>query len=64
MFDEETAAEYEEIVRIRQEAVYSEHEITEEQREIQESFKNKIWIRIYKNGNIIQKFRLKYIYFL
>lgn len=64
MFDGEIAAEYEEIVRIRQEAVYSEHEITEEQREIQESFKNKIWIRIYKNGNIIQKFRLKYIYFL
>ena len=64
MFDEETAAQYEEIVRIRQEAVYSDHEITEEQREMQDAFKNKIWNRIYKNGSIIQKFRLKYIYFL
>lgn len=64
MFDEITGTEYEEIVHIRQEAVYSEHEIEEEQRAKMETFKNKIWNRVYKKGSLIQKFQLKYIYFL
>ena len=64
MFDEYTGKEYREIVQIRQEAVYSEHEMTEEQKKALEAFKNKIWNRVYKHGNLIQKFQLKYIYFL
>lgn len=64
MFDEETKAAYREIVDIRQEALYSNHEISMEQKEKLVQFKDKVWNRIYKNGSWIQKLQLKYIYFL
>lgn len=64
MFDEETAWEYHEVVKVRQEAVYSDHAITEDQWYEMEQFKDKIWNRIYTGGDLIQKFQLKYIYFL
>lgn len=64
LFDAETAQEYCSVVEIRQEAVYSLNEMTEEQKQLVEAFKNKMWDRIYGKGNIIQKFQLKYIYFL
>lgn len=64
MFDEETGKEYHRIVDIRQEAVYSQHDLTQEQRQEMMEFKEKIWKRIYANGTWIQKMQLKYIYFL
>ena len=64
MFDEETKVAYREIVDIRQEALYSNHEISMEQKEKLVQFKDKVWNRIYKNGSWIQKLQLKYIYFL
>lgn len=64
MFDEETQEAYQEIVDIRQEAVYSMHTVTEAQKEKLVQFKNRVWERVYKNGSWIQRFQLKYIYFL
>ena len=64
MFDEETAKEYHRIVDIRQEAVYSRNDLSEEQKQEMMEFKEKIWKRIYANGTWIQKMQLKYIYFL
>lgn len=64
MFDREMAEEYIDVVAVRQEAVYSGHEITEEQWSLMRRFKEKIWNRIYSQGSILQKFQLKYIYFL
>ena len=64
MFDGETAEEYRAVVAIRQEAVYSGNEITEEQRDIVERFKDKIWRRVFAGGGFFQRMQLKYIYFL
>ena len=64
MFDEKTGEEYREVVRIRQEAVYSAHTMQEEQWRIMVQFKCKVWDRIYEGGDLIQRFQLKYIYFL
>lgn len=64
MFDEEIRKEYEEIVSIRQEAVYSTHEITREQKRKVLKFKNKIWHRIYEHSGWLWKLQLKFIYFL
>lgn len=64
MFDEETGKEYCRIVDIRQEAVYSQNDLTLEQKQEMMEFKEKIWKRIYANGTWIQKMQLKYIYFL
>lgn len=64
MFDEETSKEYHRVVDIRQEAVYSRNDLTEEQKQEMMEFKEKIWKRIYANGTWIQKMQLKYIYFL
>ena len=64
MFDEDTKAAYREIVNIRQEAVYSLHDLTEEQRDVLVKFKNEVWERVYKNGSRIQRLQLKYVYFL
>ena len=52
------------MVAIRQEAVYSGNEITEEQRDIVERFKDKIWRRVFAGGGFFQRMQLKYIYFL
>ena len=49
---------------IRQEAVYSAHEVTEEQKRRMEEFKDTLWERVYKDGGLFQRFQLKYIYFL
>ncbi len=64
MFDEDTKAAYREIVNIRQEAVYSLHDLTEEQRDVLVKFKNEVWERVYENGSRIQRLQLKYVYFL
>lgn len=64
MFDEETAKRYHHVVDIRQMAVYSEHELTTEQRDEIAAFKDTIWKRIYSNGTLMQKLQLKFIYFL
>lgn len=64
MFDEETAMEYRRVVDIRQEAVYSQNPLSQEQKEEMMEFKEKVWKRIYTNGTWIQKMQLKYIYFL
>ena len=64
MFDEEIGRQYHEVVSVRQEAVYSAHTITEEQWKSMKDFKDKVWDQIYINGDFIQKFQLKYIYFL
>lgn len=64
MFDEKTGEEYREVVRIRQEAVYSAHTMQEEQWRTMVQFKCKVWDRIYEGGDLIQRFQLKYIYFL
>lgn len=64
MFDEDVRHRYEEVVAIRQEAVYSDHEITEEQRQVLVNFKDMIWKRVYEGSGWVQKFQLKYIYFL
>ena len=64
LFGRELALEYERAVTVRQKAVYSMHEITEADRELLEKLKNEVWNRIYRNGSRIQRFQLKYIYFL
>lgn len=64
MFDEDVRCKYEKVVAIRQEAVYSEHEITEEQRLVLVEFKDLIWKRVYEESGWVQKFQMKYIYFL
>lgn len=64
MFDKEIRDKYEEAASIRQEAVYSNHEITEEQRIKVMELKDLIWHRVYNGSNWVQKFQLKYIYFL
>ena len=64
LFGRELALEYERAVTVRQKAVYSMHEITEDDRELLEKLKNEVWNRIYRNGSRIQRFQLKYIYFL
>lgn len=64
LFDEEMKEQYNKIVDIRQEAVYSSHNITKEQREIVLDFKNKVWEKVYKEAGWVEKFQLKFIYFL
>lgn len=64
MFDEETGKRFLKTVDIRQEAVYSLHEITEDQRAYLDSFKDEIWNRVYRGSGWFQRFQLKYIYFL
>lgn len=64
LFDEEMKEQYNKVVDIRQEAVYSSHNITKEQREIVLDFKNKVWEKVYKEAGWMEKFQLKFIYFL
>ena len=64
LFDPQTAEAYRAVAAIRQKAVYSEHEITEEERQFLAAFKDQLWNRIYTEGRLIQKLQLKYIYFL
>lgn len=64
MFDRETRKAYEEVVFIRQKAVYSGHEITEEEKQKVLTFKNQIWHRIYEHSGWLWKLQLKFIYFL
>ena len=64
MFDEDIAKKYRCVVDIRQEAVYSGHESTEEQWQESKAFEEEIWERIYTNGSKLQRMQLKYIYFL
>lgn len=64
LFGEELSEAYRAAADIRQEAVYSAHEITEEQKRRMEEFKDTLWERVYKDGGLFQRFQLKYIYFL
>lgn len=64
LFDEEMKTEYTKVVDIRQEAVYSSHSITKEQRDFVMEFKNKIWKKVYKEAGWLERFQLKFIYFL
>lgn len=64
MFDQDVRDKYVRVVQIRQEAVYSTHEISEEQRKEILDFKDLIWKRVYNGSNWVQKFQLKYIYYL
>ena len=64
LFGEELSEAYREAADIRQEAVYSAHEVTEEQKRRMEEFKDTLWERVYKDGGLFQRFQLKYIYFL
>ena len=64
MYDEDVRKQYGEVVAIFQEAIYSNHEVTEEQRKIIVDFKDCIWQRVYEDAGLIQKLQLKYIYFL
>ena len=64
LFDEEMKIEYTKVVDIRQEAVYSSHSITKEQRDFVMEFKNKVWEKVYKEAGWLERFLLKFIYFL
>ena len=64
LFDEEMKTEYTKVVDIRQEAVYSSHIITKEQRDFVMEFKNKVWKKVYKEAGWLERFQLKFIYFL
>ena len=64
LFDEEMKTEYTKVVDIRQEAVYSSHSITKEQRDFVMEFKNKVWEKVYKEAGWLERFQLKFIYFL
>lgn len=64
IFGADVRRQYEDAVTIRQMAVYSRHEITEEQRKQMLQFEECIWEHIRRESGWIQRFRLKYIYFL
>ena len=64
LFDEEMKIEYTKVVDIRQEAVYSSHSIAKEQRDFVMEFKNKVWEKVYKEAGWLERFQLKFIYFL
>ena len=64
LFDPQTADAYRAVVAVRQKAVYSEQEISEEERQLLAAFKDQLWNRIYTEGRLIQRLQLKYIYFL
>jgi len=64
MFGGAAAEEYKKAVDIRQESVYSTHEMTREAAGTVAAFKDRMWHRVYDDGNSIQKWQLKYIYFL
>ena len=64
MFGEKAAARYEQVVDIRQKAVYSTHEISDEERAAVRRFRDAVWRHVYENGSALQKFQMKYIYFL
>ena len=64
MFDEEMKTEYTKVEDIRQEAVYSSHSIAKEQRDFVMEFKNKVWEKVYKEAGWLERFQLKFIYFL
>lgn len=64
LFDEEMKTEYTKVVDIRQEAVYSSHSIAKEQRDFVMEFKNKVWEKVYKEAGWLERFQLKFIYFL
>ena len=61
---EKMEREYTKVVDIRQEAVYSCHSITKEQRDFVMEFKNKVWEKVYKEAGWLERFQLKFIYFL
>lgn len=63
-FGPELGAAYHEAVEIRQEAVYSTHTMTEEQKDKVRAFQEMIWKRVYEEGSLLERLRLKYIYYL
>lgn len=64
MFGESVGKVFLQAAEIHQEAVYSDHVISEEQRTQMKAFKDQVWERVYRQAGVMQKFRLKYIYFL
>lgn len=64
VFGEEMAQEFEEVVDIRQEAVYSQHPIEEEKRKKVKAFEEKIWQGVYEEGTLLQRLKLKFVYYL
>ena len=64
MFGESVGKVFLQAAEIHQEAVYSDHVMSEEQRTQMKAFKDQVWERVYRQAGVMQKFRLKYIYFL
>lgn len=64
LFDKEMKTQYDQVVDIRQEAVYSSHKVTKEQRDVVWNFKNEVWEKVYQEAGWFEKFQLKFIYFL
>lgn len=64
LFDKEMKTQYDQVVDIRQEAVYSSHKVTKEQRDAVWNFKNEVWEKVYQEAGWFEKFQLKFIYFL
>ena len=64
MFGESVGKAFLQAAEIHQEAVYSDHVMSEEQRTQMKAFKDQVWERVYRQAGVMQKFRLKYIYFL
>lgn len=63
-FGPELRDAYHEAVDIRQEAVYSTHTMTEEQKDKVRAFQEMVWKRVYEEGSLLERLRLKYIYYL
>ena len=64
LLDEDLREMYLRAVAVRQEAVFSRNEMTEEQRGAVLSLKDAMWDRLWKNAGALKKLQIKFMYFL
>ena len=64
VFGDDLAEDYAASAAIRQEAVYSDHVMSDEARQVVSDFREDVWNRVYSMGGFVERFQLKYIYFL
>ena len=64
VFGDDLAEDYAASAAIRQEAVYSDHVMSDEARKVVADFREDVWNRVYTMGGFVERFQLKYIYFL
>ncbi len=64
LIEEDISNEYADVVEIRQEAKYSHHKMTEDDRMTVKSFMYKIREKMWRDSGFIQRLKYKYMYFL